>query len=192
MPDARTDKKTRTRQAIMRSADRLLRTHGVDGTSVADVMKGAGLTVGGFYAHFPSKEALIAEALGETMTAMRGQLTEGLPGKGDSERLGTALTRYLSAAHRDHPEHGCPLPATTGDLAEEDGSLRQALAQELERHLEALADPDHREQALGALALMVGGLSLARATAGTDLSDEILQAARALGLAALDGSGDTT
>lgn len=191
MPDARTDKKTRTRQAIMRSADRLLRTHGVDGTSVADVMKGAGLTVGGFYAHFPSKEALIAEALGETMTAMRGQLTEGLPDDDYSERLGTALTRYLSPAHRDHPEHGCPLPAAAGDLAEEDGSLRQTLAQELERHLDALADPAHREQALGALALMVGGLSLARATAGTDLSGEILEAARQLGLTALGESGNS-
>lgn len=192
MPDARTDKKARTRQAIMRSADRLLRTHGVDGTSVADVMKGAGLTVGGFYAHFPSKEALIAEALGETMTDMRGQLTDGLPENGDGKRLGAALTKYLSTIHRDHPELGCPLPATTGDLAEEDGSLRRALAQELERHMEALAEPDHREQALGALALMVGGLSLARATAGTDLSDEILQAARGLGLAALDCPGEKT
>lgn len=191
MPDARTDKKARTRQAIMRSADRLLRTHGVDGTSVANVMKGAGLTVGGFYAHFPSKEALIAEALGETMGAMRGQLTEDLPDTDHRERLGTALTRYLSTAHRDHPEHGCPLPATAGDLAEEDGALRQTLAQELERHLDALTDPAHRPQALGALALMVGGLSLARATAGTDLSGEILEAAQQLGLTALGESGNS-
>ncbi len=179
-------KKEKTHSEILRSATRLLRTRGIDGASVALVMKGAGLTVGGFYAHFDSKEALISEAFSRAMTQMRARLERTLEGNDASKRLEQSLEQYLSAGHRDQPEEGCPLPATLQDLAEtEQAPLQRTLAEELELHVSALRGSQPRDVALGALALMVGGLSLARALRGSALSDEVLRASVSFGKRAL-------
>jgi TetR/AcrR family transcriptional repressor of nem operon len=151
-------------------------------------MKGAGLTVGGFYAHFASKEQLIDEALRRTAGAMRDRLFTKLEDKPEADRLEIVLKRYLSTAHRDSAIDGCALPAVAGEVGATAGEHREAIADQVDRlakgmtpHLIASESISARHLALGTVALMYGGLSLARATAGTELSDEMLRACRAFG-----------
>jgi len=192
---SRAEQKEKTHEEILSSAARLLREHGISGASVAEVMKGAGLTVGGFYAHFASKEELIDAALRRTLGGLRTKLLGGLDEKTPTERIETVLRRYLSRAHRDEVSEGCPLPAVLGEIAtDERAGQREILADELTRfanELDALYPPaqgvPQRQRALAMIALMAGGLSLARAVRATPLSDEILRACRAYGRAALRG-----
>ena len=190
------ERKGRSHETILDSAAQLLREKGIAGARVADVMKGAGLTVGGFYAHFASKESLIDEVLRRTARAMRERLFAGLEAKPEADRAAVVLKRYLSATHRDTTETGCPLPAVVGEVgttaAEHGEAVAQqvgAMAQELERHLPDGKGITGRHLALGLVALMYGGLSLARAVRGTALSDEVLKACRALGQHALMKEG---
>jgi len=180
----------RTHAQIRLTAGRLLRTRGLRLPSVADVMKGAELTVGGFYGHWESKEALFEEALREGLNRNWSRLVELARGETAKEQLLSIVRRYLSRSHRDAPEVGCPLPATLGDVSVLGEPYRGALAGELESFVAGLgrvAEPlGGKQLALGLFALMVGGLSLARATEGTPLSDSILAASRALALAALE------
>ena len=180
-------KKSRSRERILASAGSLLREKGISGTSVSEVMEGAGMTVGGFYAHFPSKQELAAAAMSETMSQSRGNLETAAEGKRGEEWLKAAARLYLSPYHRDHPEAGCPLPATLGEAAREEGAVREALAREIEEtvaviasHLEEAGAEDPEGEALAFLSAMVGGLALARALRGSPLSDDALEACRRL------------
>ncbi|WP_394845283.1 TetR/AcrR family transcriptional regulator [Pendulispora brunnea] len=186
--NAKEEQKERSHETILESASRLLREKGIAGARVAEVMKGAGLTVGGFYAHFDSKEALIEEALRRTAWGMRRRLFLKLEDKPAADRAEVVLKRYLSVAHRDAPTEGCPLPAVVGEIgttAPEHGEILSQevdkLVGELETHIGSVGPLSRRHLALGLVALMVGGLSLARALRGTELSDEVLRACRALG-----------
>ncbi len=186
---AKAERWARTHAQLRLTAAQLLRTRGLRLPSVADVMKGAQLTVGGFYGHWASKEALFEEALREAMRSNL-QLIELARGETAKDRLVSIVRRYLSRAHRDTPEAGCPLPTTLGDVAVLGEPYRSAVAEELEAmvaNLGRVAEPlGGKQLALGLLALMVGGLSLARATEGTPLSDAILSASRALAQTALE------
>jgi TetR/AcrR family transcriptional repressor of nem operon len=185
--NAKVDQKERSHETILDSACRLLREKGIAGASVSDVMRGAGLTVGGFYAHFRSKEALIDDALRRTAREMRARLFARLEEKPAADRLEVVVKRYLSSAHRDALSVGCPLPAVVGEIgttAPEHvdvlaGEL-DVFASELREHTSAGGALPSRRAAIGLIALMYGGLSLARAVRGTALSDEILTACRAL------------
>ena len=181
--NVRSDQKERTRGDILASASRLLRERGIGGASVAEVMKGAGLTVGGFYAHFASKDELVDASLRHAMRQMWDQLLPTVGSARGAEAVAAIVRRYLSRSHRDHPAEGCPLPAVVGDAAQASPMIRDALADELGRHADTLGALLHgerrRHQALALVALMYGGLGLARALAGTPLSDEILEACRA-------------
>jgi TetR/AcrR family transcriptional repressor of nem operon len=193
MPSAKSKQKTETHEAILQSAARLLRSRGIEGASVAEVMKGAGLTVGGFYAHFGTKDAMVSEALRQTGKAVRavlfGKLEEvALPGR--SEQI---LQRYLSREHRDRVEQGCPMPAVVGDVATRQSALQQEVASEVELYAKELQahlprSASARRAALATFALMYGGLTLARAVGTGALSDEILLACRDFARAALGGS----
>jgi TetR/AcrR family transcriptional repressor of nem operon len=193
--DARAERKERSHETILESAARLLRRRGIGGARVADVMKEAGLTVGGFYAHFASKEALVDAALRRTGAGIRGRLFAGLDEKPEADRVETVLGRYLSAAHRDRAEQGCALPAVVGEVTTTATEHRAALAEQVELLATGLAQaaPAHtriprRHLALGLVALMYGGLSLARALRGRELSDEVLKACRAVGRLAARGT----
>lgn len=188
--NAKTQQKEQTRRAIVESACRALREKGIAGARVADVMAGAGLTVGGFYAHFPSKEALIDAALRRTADLMRARLFARIDERPLAARADLALERYLSRAHRDEPSTGCPLPAIVGEISTTTPEHQDVLADELGAFADELAahlpapgrgGASKRSIALGMIALMYGGLSLARAVKGTALSDEILRACRAFG-----------
>jgi TetR/AcrR family transcriptional repressor of nem operon len=186
---AKAEQKEQSHETILESAARLVREKGIAGAGVAQVMKGAGLTVGGFYAHFASKEALIDEALRRTGARMRARLFDKIEEKPLADRAEVLIKRYLSVANRDQTTMGCPLPAVVGEV----GSTAQEhsvvlseqitnLAKEMEKHLpEEKSELTPKHLAIGLVALMYGGLSLARAVRDTPLSDEILKACRALG-----------
>jgi TetR/AcrR family transcriptional regulator, transcriptional repressor for nem operon len=192
--NAKAEKKERSHESILASAARLVRERGISGAGVADVMKGAALTVGGFYAHFASKDRLIDETLRRTMAALRERLFARLDAKSEDERPEVILKRYLSAEHRDGGTPDCPLPAVVGEVGTNAPQHRAVLSEQVQALVDGLAQRlpgggivPRRVLAIGLLALMYGGLSLARAVKGTELSDEILRACRALGVAAAGG-----
>ncbi len=191
---AKEEQKERSHERILESAARVLRARGIAGAGVAEVMKGASLTVGGFYAHFASKEALVDEALARTAVTLRERLFARIGEKPAAARAEIILKRYLSAAHRDDLERGCVLPAVVGEVGTTGGAHGAMLAEQvdalasgIEALLPAGGAVPRRVVALGLVALMVGGLSLSRALRGTPLSDEVLKAARALGALAARG-----
>lgn len=191
--NAKTERKERSHQAILDSAARLLHERGISGARVADVMKGADLTVGGFYAHFASKDELVDEALHHTGAEVRNRLFAHLDDKPEADRAELVLKRYLSAAHRDASATlGCPLPAVVGEIGTSAPQHRVAIAEQvqtmaagLEQHLPLGRLIPRHSMAMALVALMYGGLSLARALRGTEGSDEMLRACRALGAAAI-------
>lgn len=193
----KTERKERSHQTILESAARLLHEKGISGARVADVMKGAALTVGGFYAHFSSKDELVDEALRRTGVELRSRLFARLDEKPAEDRAEVILKRYLAPAHRDASAAlGCPLPAVVGEVGTSAAQHREVLAEQvqalvagLEQHLPTGGVIPRRMMAIALVALMYGGLSLARALRGTELSDEMLRACRALGAAAIR-SGD--
>jgi TetR/AcrR family transcriptional regulator, transcriptional repressor for nem operon len=185
MENARTERKDRSRERILASAGSLIREKGISGASVSDVMDGAGMTVGGFYAHFPSKMSLMEEAFRETIRKSRALLEAAAGDLQGTGRVRAMARSYLSRSHRDHPESGCPLPANLGEIARTDPAVRRVLAEELNdmtgelaSQLEAAGHDDPDEEALAILACMVGGLTLSRALRDTALSDQVLQACR--------------
>jgi TetR/AcrR family transcriptional repressor of nem operon len=163
-------KKRRTHDRIIASAGRIVRKNGLAAASVSRVMHGAGLTIGGFYAHFRSKQAMDAEVVEATL--------------GNSS-IPWSVDRYLSAAHRDDPGHGCPFPAMLSEIARADEATRMALARAIDVRAKKLARENPgkrgasaRQRAYATLALCVGGLALARAMRGHPASDEVLSACR--------------
>jgi TetR/AcrR family transcriptional repressor of nem operon len=184
---AKSEQKQQTHQAILDSAARIVRERGIAGASVADVMAGARLTVGGFYAHFGSKAAMVDEAMKGMFAKMRASLFGGLDAKPAADRGIVLIKRYLSPAHRDLKTEGCPMPAIVGEVATRSPEHRDALRGEVETILEniertlAPGPLSKRHVAIAALALMYGGLGLSRAMRGTELSDEVLKACRAVG-----------
>src|SRR5260370_9091563 len=114
--NAKVMQKGRSHESILKSAARLVREKGISGARVADVMKGAALTVGGFYAHFPSKDELVNETLRRTGAVLRDRLFARLEQRAETDRAQVLLDRYLSADHRDGMALECPLPAPVGQI----------------------------------------------------------------------------
>jgi TetR/AcrR family transcriptional repressor of nem operon len=166
------------RQRIVEAASRLFRQHGFDGVGVDAVMKEAGLTHGGFYGHFASKDALIAEAMAQALDA-------SLSWQADSTRVGELVEAYLSPRHCADRAHGCAVAALGADYARQPGALRRTVAAGVRRQLDRIAGlfrrgtpASRRRRAIAAYAGMVGALTLARAVDDPALADEILAAAR--------------
>src|SRR5262245_45019185 len=182
----KTKQKQESHEAIAASAAAFLRERGIKASSVTDIMKGAGLTVGGFYNHFDSKEELLVEALRNSASATWAPLLRSAKGASPHARTLSVIRRYLSREHRDNKETGCMLPSAAPEVAREGEPYRSALEKELSDFAGLLADlldagVQGREKALGLIALMYGALSLSRAVAGTRISDEFLRAGKKLG-----------
>ncbi len=177
--------KLETHARIVKKASVRLREKGAHGIGVADLMKDAGLTHGGFYAHFDSREALVIEAFAYAMdrsTERWRKLAEATP---PEKRLEVIVDSYLTSLHRDDPGHGCSLTALGAEIARESPKTRKAFAAKLEQMIDMLAGqiPElprkaARKQATAAIATMVGTLMLARIAGSGELSDEILGAGR--------------
>ena len=177
--------KQETHDRIVRKASVRLREKGAHGIGVADLMKEAGLTHGGFYAHFDSREALVIEAFGYAMERSMEHWRKITGEVSPEKRLALIAEAYLSALHRDNPGHGCSIPALGAEIARESPKTRKAFAGKLEEMIERLADcvPNQprkaaRKQAIATLATMAGTMLLARIAGSGELSDEVLKAGR--------------
>lgn len=170
---------------ILEAASHLFRANGLKETSVPQVMAAAGLTHGGFYGHFASKEALSAAACQSAFAWLDDYFKDiaarhpGDPAAARAELIGN----YLSPDHRDHPGDGCPAISLGADVGREpaDSPVREAYRQGIEGILDILRDDfavASRSQALASYSTLVGALLLSRATEGSPLSDEILEVAR--------------
>ena len=177
--------KQETHDRIVRKASVRLREKGAHGIGVADLMKEAGLTHGGFYAHFDSREALVIEAFGYAMDRSMEHWRTITDEVSPDKRLALIAESYLSALHRDNPGHGCSVPALGAEIARESAKTRKAFAGKLDEMIELLADyiPNlprkaARKQAIATLATMAGTMLLARIAGSGELSDEVLKAGR--------------
>jgi TetR/AcrR family transcriptional repressor of nem operon len=177
--------KLETHARIVKKASVRLREKGAHGIGVADLMNDAGLTHGGFYAHFDSREALVVEAFAYAMdrsTERWRKLAEQTP---PDKRLAAIAESYLTPLHRDDPGHGCAVPTLGAEIARESPKTRKAFAAKLEQMIEMIAAqiPDvprkaARKQAMAALATMMGTMILSRVAGSGEFSDEILAAGR--------------
>jgi TetR/AcrR family transcriptional repressor of nem operon len=177
--------KQETHAKIVKKAAVLLREKGAHGIGVADLMKEAGLTHGGFYAHFDSREALVIEAFAYAMdrsTERWRKIAEQTP---PDKRLQTIVQTYLTPVHRDDLGHGCAVPALGAEIARESPKTRRAFAAKLEQMIDVMADQiagvprkAARKQDVATLATMMGTLVLARVAGNGEFSDEILGAGR--------------
>jgi TetR/AcrR family transcriptional repressor of nem operon len=179
-----------TRRKILETATQLFRTDGYAKSGVAKVMAGAGLTVGGFYAHFASKEALLSEVLQVALDQTERVLLAGLDDSSGLPFVREVARRYLSRRHRDTPEQGCALPSLLGEIGRQSDETREVFEEfflKLLRSFEPhLADNSGRDRAIALAALLVGGLSLARAVKSKELSDRILLACKRFAVAKED------
>ncbi|WP_159916552.1 TetR/AcrR family transcriptional regulator [Pantoea sp. 18069] len=176
------------RAGIVEAAARLYREKGLSGVGVAEITRDAGLTHGGLYRHFESKDALAREAC---LRAFEWTITplDGLEQDSDASstaRLQAMVDSYLSASHRDHPGEGCPAAALAADAARAGPEMSDVFAQGVERNIQRFMrvlegeSSEKRAQTMVILSSMVGALVLARATAAGNpaLSEEILQTLR--------------
>lgn len=177
--------KARTRQRILDEAARVMRECGTESIGVASLMKRVGLTHGGFYAHFDSREALVQAVIAEMFTDSTQRMQPLWQQPDPAERLNTLIDYYLSETHRDSPAEGCPMPALVSEVGhlpdEAKAIFTQGVASMLQRLSELLAELGQREaEALASslLAEMVGALALARACPDKALSATMLARSR--------------
>lgn len=177
--------KQETHARIVRKASVRLREKGAHGVGVADLMKEAGLTHGGFYAHFASREALLAEAFAYAMDRSTEHWRELIDQTAPEKRLAVIAEAYLAMPHRDDPGHGCAIVALGAEIARESPKTRRAFSGKIDQMIELMADQiagvprkTARKQAIATLATMAGTLLLARIAGTGELSDEILKAGR--------------
>jgi TetR/AcrR family transcriptional regulator, transcriptional repressor for nem operon len=174
-----------TRNRIIEKASYGLRESGANGVSVSELMKLAGLTHGGFYAHFESREALVIEAFAAAMDRTISQWQNLMEGAPVEERFNVIVAAYLTPRHRDDRAHGCVLPALGADLARSSQKARRTFARKVCEMIDVLArlvpeksPKEARQIATGALATLMGSIVLARAVGDEKLSDDILEAGR--------------
>jgi TetR/AcrR family transcriptional repressor of nem operon len=172
--------KQETRRKILDIAGKRFRREGVEAVGVASLMADCGLTHGGFYAHFKSKDELVAAALEQGMCESSDRIFEQADQSED--RIGAYIRAYLSPAHRDASEMGCAFASLAPELARDDGQARAAVAGRIEPYLDRIGrllpatdSASARRQATALFSLLMGSLQLARLTEDRTLSDSILE-----------------
>ena len=176
--------KEATHERIVETAARAIRRSGYDGTSVADIMKEAGLTHGGFYAHFLSREAMLAEAADRAGAEAVATSTRVAATAPPGQALQWLLRAYLSKDHLKSPEMGCPVAALGSEMPRQAAEVRRAATRRIKEMIDVVArqspdwgQPGAHEHALVTAATMVGALVMARAVDDPKLSDALLKAA---------------
>lgn len=181
------DHKAQTHQRIIEEASERFRRDGVGATGLQPLMKALGLTHGGFYAHFKSKDELVEKALGAAAAKLSEVSTELFSGDNPLPRF---IESYLSAGHRANPGQGCPLPTISAELGlrGQASPITDEVVKERLAMIEgALSGPDATEQSIVILSTLVGALMLSRSVAAPDLSDRILETAQRLLIQQVDG-----
>jgi TetR/AcrR family transcriptional regulator, transcriptional repressor for nem operon len=176
--------KAKTHKRIVAIASKRFREEGLAGIGIADLMKEAGLTVGGFYKHFKSRDELVAEAVGSALGVWKHQVDAAASG-GPTVTYESLVDDYLSEAHRNHPGTGCPVGALAGDIARSDKRTRAVVTRQIRDNIELVAtlirggnNKDNgkaRSQAVLAYCALVGAIGVARAVSDEQLSREILK-----------------
>lgn len=176
--------KEATHERIVSVASRAIRRSGYDGTGVADIMKEAGLTHGAFYAHFESRDAMLAEAVSEACAQSAAAVAKAVAGAPPDMALTSMLRAYLSAGHVAQAETGCPLAALGSETCRQGPEVRRVTTRHIKEMIDALArqspdwgKPSAHENAMVTLATMVGALLLARAVDEPGLSRGVCTAA---------------
>ena len=182
--------KDETRRRIIESAGRRLKRDGIDGSGIATLMKDAGLTNGAFYAHFASKDHLVASAVAEELRQQRASFGPLTSGRAGLERF---VREYLSIDHRDSREDGCPSAALLGEIGRSADATKQAFTDGLLAAIDRMAarlapdDPQSaRVKALTVFGMMVGTMQLSRALADRQLANAVLEQGVTNALALLD------
>lgn len=174
-----------TRDKVVHKAAEAIREHGPDKISVAELMAKVGLTHGGFYAHFKSKDDLVNEAISYIFNERYEALKKILEKNGPAEGLSGYIDMYLSTLHRNHRDKGCPLAALTGDLARMPAAARKRFDADLQGQtdliaaaLKAMKQPQPDSLAASVLSELVGAVAIARTVSNEEASERILDAAR--------------
>jgi TetR/AcrR family transcriptional regulator, transcriptional repressor for nem operon len=176
--------KAASHERIVNIAAARMRRDGVNGVGVAELMQEAGLTHGGFYRHFSSRDDLVAEAV-ESALAQGSERAMSAAARGGTQAFTAIVDGYLSVVHRDRPESGCAVAGLAEDVSRTDDRARAAYGRQVEKYLDVLAgltpsadpaaDPAAgRRQAYLVLSALVGAVAMARAVGDGDLSEEIL------------------
>jgi TetR/AcrR family transcriptional repressor of nem operon len=175
----------KTRERIVKAAGAEFAANGISEAALARVMAAAGLTHGGFYRHFASKDQLVLEACGQTFLSLVTSLELLVNGKPHKQALPLLVDRYVSRAHRDQPRTGCPLAALGSELARTDKNTRRAategflqLSRLIAGHLETVPVRERAERSIAIVSAMVGAVTLARILPDSRLSDSVLVATR--------------
>jgi TetR/AcrR family transcriptional repressor of nem operon len=175
--------KAKTHAAIVEIASQKMRESGTEGPGVAEIMKAAGLTHGGFYKHFDSRDDLVAEAVEAAVAQGRDGIAEVT--RGAEDPLAAFVHWYLSPTHRDEAGTGCAVVAFGADAARADERVQGTYREQVERYIALMEEllggegEDARRRAIAAVSEMVGALLIARAVGDEELSEEILSEARA-------------
>src|SRR5580704_16932147 len=171
--------KQATRQRIIETAGRRFKRDGIDGSGIATLMADAGLTNGAFYAHFASKDDLVATAVADQLREQRASLSERVPGRAGVEQY---VREYLSVQHRDDPDDGCPSAALLNEIGRCTDATKRAYTDGVLAVIDDIAaglapddPPSARAKTLSVFALMIGTLQLSRALADKHLADEVLE-----------------
>jgi TetR/AcrR family transcriptional repressor of nem operon len=175
----------RTRERIVKAAGAEFATNGISEAALARVMAAAGLTHGGFYRHFASKDQLVLEACSKTLFSLVADLELLINGKPQEQALPLLVDRYVSRAHRDQPRTGCPLAALGSELARRDKKTRHAategflhLSRLIAGLLETVPFRKRAERSMAIVSAMVGAVTLARIAPDSRISDAVLAATR--------------
>ena len=185
MPRHSQEEKARSHERIVEIAAERIREAGTTAPSVAEIMQAAGLTHGGFYKHFDSRDDLVAEAVERTFAESQRATAEVI--KDADDPLAAFVDWYVSTDHRDNPGDGCSVVALGGEVPRSDPRVRAAYTDQVKRYLGQLedllseggADPDARAQAIVTLSTLVGSVLVARAVDEPALADEIIGVVRA-------------
>ena len=172
----------KTRKRIVAAASAEFREHGIVATGLADLMKAAGLTRGGFYKHFRSKADLLREVTTASIDLSSATMKASADKRRGQKGLNAAVANYLSLDHRDRPRDGCPLAAMGVELARADAKTRAAATEGFLNYVEVLAGycdslpPDQaKKRAIAAATTMIGALTMARVVKDAKLSESILK-----------------
>jgi len=168
--------KIKVRNKIVESAAQAFRANGILDVSVPLIMKGAGLTHGGFYSHFDNKEQLVTEACRYAISDTIAVLQQAADQEKQNPKINTVIDYYLSPYHRDKTEMGCILPALSGEISRSSEEVRQVFTHELERMITFLSNLAEIDTSKGSalISSMVGSLVLARSVNDSELSDNLL------------------
>lgn len=195
MKNTAPSRKELSHERIVAAAARSIRRNGYSGAGVAEIMKDAGLTHGGFYSHFPSREAMLAEAADRAGAETVGLAEEAAAGVPAAQALQAMMAAYLSQEHIDNPEFGCPMAALSSELSRQAPEVRRAATRRMKEMVDVVArqlpnwgSPDAHEQALFLVATMVGAVSLARAVDDPSLAEKLCKAALKHACSHADGS----